>query len=62
MSKVSILKPQVGKVFFKQTPSRQSVISPKNKIVFLKKKKKSNDKSKTIYGYAWNIFIRSKLI
>ena len=40
MSKISILKLQVGKIFFKQTPSRQSVISPKNKIVFLKKKKK----------------------
>ena len=39
MSKVSILKLQVGKIFFKQTPSRQSVISPKNKIIFLKKKK-----------------------
>ena len=39
MSKISILKLQVGKIFFKQTPSRQSVISPKNKIIFLKKKK-----------------------
>ena len=34
------MKPQVGKVFFKQTSIRKSVISPKNKIIFLKKKKR----------------------
>ena len=28
MDKVSIFKPQVGKVIFKQTTGRQSVISP----------------------------------
>ena len=33
------MKPQVGKVFFKQTSIRKSVIFPKNKIIFLKKKK-----------------------
>ena len=38
MNKVSILKPQIGKVSFEQTPSRQSVISPKKNNIPKKKK------------------------